>query len=56
MTLRVSKKTKKTLKTAAAIAIWGSGLYFLLFKPKLFLLWLIPGVPPPGPFGGGGSG
>jgi hypothetical protein len=28
----------------------GAGV-LLIGGPKLFALWLIPGVPPPGPFG-----
>lgn len=50
--MTLTRRQKRMAKTAFHVAIWGSGLYFLLFKPKLFLLWLIPGVPPPGPFGG----
>lgn len=49
--MKLTRREKRIAKTAIKVAIWGSGLYFLLFKPKLFLLWLIPGVPPPGPFG-----
>lgn len=52
LVIRVTPRTKRRVKTALKVAVFGMGVYFLLWKPKLFFLWLLPGVPPPGPFGG----
>lgn len=35
----------------AALAMLGIGVLFFVASRKLFVAWLVPGVPPPGPFG-----
>lgn len=34
-----------------ALAVLGIGVLFFVASRKLFVAWLTPGLPPPGPFG-----